>query len=93
MPPKSLFSLRGKRCVISGASRGIGLAIAKLFASQGAGCTLIGRHEESLATAVKSLKDINERILPHTSSAFDVSDAGGWHALMRNLKAVSKSQP
>ncbi|KAI3341479.1 hypothetical protein F4824DRAFT_486635 [Ustulina deusta] len=65
-----MLSLSGKRCFITGGSRGIGLAIAKLFASKGASCLLIGRNHENLETA------------PHDSRAFDVSVIGGWQALM-----------
>ncbi|KAI1201864.1 hypothetical protein F5X97DRAFT_268216 [Nemania serpens] len=85
-----MLSLRGKRCLITGGSRGIGLAIAKLFASEGAGCTLIGRHEETLATAVRSLRRMEEDPSPpppHDSRAFDVSVADGWQFLMRDRKA------
>ncbi|KAI3328003.1 NAD(P)-binding protein [Xylariaceae sp. AK1471] len=80
-----MLSLVGKRCVITGGSRGIGLAIAQLFASEGAVCTLVGRHEESLATAVKSLKQ-EDLYQPHGSHAFDVSGLNGWEKLMSNLK-------
>ncbi|KAI0860422.1 hypothetical protein F4860DRAFT_217738 [Xylaria cubensis] len=71
---------RGKRCVITGGSRGIGLAIAKLFAYKEASCTLIGRHEESLEKAVKSL--CSKRTQTHKWRAFDVSDPKGWEELM-----------
>ncbi|KAJ2986993.1 hypothetical protein NUW58_g4755 [Xylaria curta] len=80
-----MLSLQGKRCLITGGSRGIGLAIAKLFAAHGAGCTLIGRHEESLATAVGSLQQTGAS-LPHNSHAFDVSRQSGWSDLVRSLK-------
>ena len=49
------LSLSGKSAVICGASRGIGLAIAKELALLGAICTLMARDENSLLDAVKSL--------------------------------------
>ncbi|KAI0112174.1 hypothetical protein GGR51DRAFT_58827 [Nemania sp. FL0031] len=84
-----MLLLRGKRCLITGGSRGIGLAIAKLFASHGARCTLIGRHEDTLATAVRSLQRIDDvgEPLRHDSHAFDVSGVSGWRHLIKDLKA------
>ncbi|KAI5925528.1 hypothetical protein F4810DRAFT_54888 [Camillea tinctor] len=48
-------SLAGKHCIITGGSRGIGLAIARAFAAEGASCTLVGRDSATLAAAVQSL--------------------------------------
>ncbi|KAI1427966.1 hypothetical protein F5Y12DRAFT_99349 [Xylaria sp. FL1777] len=81
-----MLSLRGKRCIITGGSRGIGLAIAKLFADEGVSCLLIGRHQESLTAAVKSLKHTMDLSQPHDSRAFDVSVVDGWQALRVDLK-------
>ncbi|KAI2632213.1 NAD(P)-binding protein [Hypoxylon sp. NC1633] len=81
-------SLAGKTCIISGGSRGIGLAIAKLFAAQGATCTLIGRDQDSLAHAVASL-DRQDDSQQHNSSAFDVGLINGWQKLMSDLKTRS----
>ncbi|KAI0973046.1 hypothetical protein F4678DRAFT_471408 [Xylaria arbuscula] len=81
-----MLSLHGKRCFITGGSRGIGLAIAKLFASEGASCLLIGRHQEPLATAVDSLEQTAGLSRPHGSRVFDVSVANGWQDLMRDVK-------
>ncbi|KAI2610718.1 NAD(P)-binding protein [Hypoxylon fragiforme] len=82
-------SLAGKHCVISGGSRGIGLAIARLFASEGAGCTLIGRDPHRLASAVGSLPPsttTTQHQQQHASSAFDVSSATGWEKLRADMK-------
>jgi len=48
--------LAGKRCIITGASRGIGAEIARRFAQEGASCILIGRNEGLLDHVKKSLK-------------------------------------
>ncbi|KAI1753793.1 hypothetical protein F4782DRAFT_68715 [Xylaria castorea] len=79
-----MLKLNGKRCVITGGSRGIGLAIAKLFAWKLANCTLVGRHEESLETAVNSL--CLKPMQKHDWHTFDVSDPQGWEDLAQNWK-------
>ncbi|KAI1372283.1 NAD(P)-binding protein [Hypoxylon crocopeplum] len=79
------MSLIGKHCVISGGSRGIGLAIARLFAAKGAGCTLIARDEDRLTEAMKHL-DRRHDSQQHDLSAFDVSAVNGWEALISRMK-------
>lgn len=49
------LGLTGKRVLISGASRGIGLAIARRFADEGARIALCARGEESLEAALSAL--------------------------------------
>jgi 3-oxoacyl-[acyl-carrier protein] reductase len=49
------LTLSGKRAVIGGSTQGIGLAIARELALQGASCTLLARNENSLKEAVASL--------------------------------------
>jgi 3-oxoacyl-[acyl-carrier protein] reductase len=49
------LSISGKRAVIGGSTQGIGLAIARELALQGASCTLLARNEQSLKEAVAKL--------------------------------------
>ncbi|TVY20996.1 Carbonyl reductase family member 4 [Lachnellula arida] len=49
-------ALAGKRCLITGASRGIGKAIAARFAHEGARCVLVGRRGETLLGVVGELR-------------------------------------
>ncbi|MFG6687747.1 SDR family NAD(P)-dependent oxidoreductase [Mariniflexile sp. HNIBRBA6329] len=49
------FSLEGKKAVITGGGSGIGLGIAKTFIEAGAQVLLIGRSEDKLIEAKKSL--------------------------------------
>ena len=51
------FSLAGKRALIAGASRGIGLAIAKYVAEAGAETILASRSVEVLEREAKALRD------------------------------------
>jgi 2-keto-3-deoxy-L-fuconate dehydrogenase len=46
-----VFSLKGRRAVVTGAASGIGLAIARLFASSGASVALIDLNAEKAAEA------------------------------------------
>ncbi|KAI0799368.1 hypothetical protein GGR55DRAFT_504276 [Xylaria sp. FL0064] len=84
-----MHSLRGKRCWITGGSRGIGLAIAKLFASEGASCLLIGRHEATLTAALGSLQQRTDLSQLHDWRVLDVAYHNAWGQLMK----VKKSEP
>src|SRR3954454_9588450 len=48
--------LIGKRAVVTGASKGIGLAIARAFAENGANVVVCARQQQSLDKAVEDLR-------------------------------------
>lgn len=64
--------LQGKRVVITGAGRGIGLAIARQFAAQGAELWLNGRDEQAITRMTEAL--CVEFGVPCMSLCFDVAD-------------------
>ena len=56
MSIQSLFSLSGKTALIAGASRGIGLAIAKEIAAAGANTILAARSVDKLQEEAAALR-------------------------------------
>lgn len=48
-------SLKGKRALVAGSTKGIGLAIAQQLSASGADCTLISRNADLLKKAVETL--------------------------------------
>jgi NAD(P)-dependent dehydrogenase (short-subunit alcohol dehydrogenase family) len=60
------LELTGKRAVVTGASRGIGLAVAHGLVAEGVNVALIGRDRERLERAAAELRDASSgpRVLP-----------------------------
>jgi NAD(P)-dependent dehydrogenase (short-subunit alcohol dehydrogenase family) len=53
---KDIFDLQGRRALVTGASRGIGLAIARGFAQRGANVVITGRKAETLEDVAAQLR-------------------------------------
>lgn len=53
----ALFNLRGKTALITGASSGIGLHVARLYASAGAAVALAARRVDRIEAAARELRD------------------------------------
>lgn len=66
--------LKDKIAVVTGASSGMGHAIAELFAKEGATVIAVARRKERLEELAKSADGLAGKIVPFTA---DVSDAGG----------------
>ena len=75
--------LAGKRCIITGASRGIGAEIARRFAKEGARCLLIGRNETSLERVKAELKEVEGE--GHGILVGDVGDGEFWGGLRKEV--------
>jgi NAD(P)-dependent dehydrogenase (short-subunit alcohol dehydrogenase family) len=58
------FDLSGRRALVTGASRGIGLAIAEAFADRGADIVITGRKAETLEKAAASLRLKDGKVTP-----------------------------
>jgi gluconate 5-dehydrogenase len=66
----TLFSLAGKRALVTGSSQGLGLAIAKALATAGADVVLNGRDEAKLAKVAAALQAEGLKV---EAQAFDVT--------------------
>ena len=55
---QQLFSLAGKKALVTGASRGIGQVIAVAFAQAGADVALVARSADGLAATAKEVRDL-----------------------------------
>ena len=66
------LSLKGKRALIAGSSRGIGFAIAKCFVQAGADVAICARSDAGLQKAAMTLREYGQRV---SAIACDLSDA------------------
>jgi len=84
---EELFGVRGKSVLITGGSRGIGLAIAETFVKAGARVYICSRDAASCSAAAKDLQAFGScEALP-----CDVSSTGDRQRLAASLKAREKS--
>lgn len=80
------LGLNGKRVLIGGASRGIGLAIARAFLREGARVALMARAAAPLDAAARQLAAAHgaENVL---AVAADCADASAWPAVLTRVDA------
>jgi gluconate 5-dehydrogenase len=79
----SLFDLSGRTALLTGSSRGLGLALARGLAGAGATVVLNARGAEALEKAVENLRE--EGFDAH-AAAFDVTDPGAVEAAIARIE-------
>jgi len=72
------IELTGRRALIAGGSRGIGLAIAHAFASAGADVAICARQKVSLESAAASLKPLGHRVSARACDVSQAEQVKGW---------------
>lgn len=79
-----LFSLNGRRALITGSSQGIGLALARGLAQAGAEVVLNGRDTAKLSDAAATLRGDGATVI---ELAFDATDHAGVRAAVDGFEA------
>src|SRR6202521_144369 len=82
-PPRP--SLSGRLALITGANRGIGLAIARALAREGCNLIITGRDERALAKARTDLETLNVHVLAQSCDVRSPDSVDYLFALVRGL--------
>jgi NAD(P)-dependent dehydrogenase (short-subunit alcohol dehydrogenase family) len=80
--PAHESQIAGKRLLVTGGSRGIGLAVSRLLAERGAAVIVAARDPEMVRRATRQLPGAG-----HQALAFDVSDDAAWRAAIETVDA------
>ena len=77
LPTTPSFRLDGRRAIVTGAGRGIGLALAAGLAESGASVTLVARSEDEVAAGAAAIREAGGQA---EHARLDVSDLAGVRA-------------
>lgn len=82
-----MFSLNGKTAIVTGASRGIGKAIALGFAKAGADLVLVSRNLSALKEVAREIESLGRKVSPISV------DIGNPEEIRRGVESVLKTFP
>ena len=83
-------SIRGGCVVVTGASRGLGVGIARAFATEGAATVcLVARSEAGLQSVCRGLAAEHPNVCFHPVAA-DVTDPGGRARIVRSVESIGQ---
>lgn len=71
---QDIFQLEGKVALITGASKGIGESIARIYGLAGAKVVISSRKQDALDTLAKSLREVGIDVLPIAANAGNMDD-------------------
>ncbi|HMF18946.1 MAG TPA: glucose 1-dehydrogenase [Gemmataceae bacterium] len=83
------FNLTGRKALVTGASRGIGLAIAQGLAERGASLAITGRKADSLEAAAEQLRSGGAGVLPIVCHQGDPAAIAGLFAELDSRNFVA----
>ncbi|WP_026783274.1 SDR family NAD(P)-dependent oxidoreductase [Pleomorphomonas koreensis] len=75
MSPLALFSLEGRKALVTGASRGIGRAVAEALAGAGADVAITARDNASLGETAAAIAALGRRAVPLVLDVRDVASS------------------
>jgi gluconate 5-dehydrogenase len=84
----NLFNLSGKKALVTGGNRGIGLAIAKGLAEHGADVAIVARTKEQLETARQQMQTGTTKMV--WTFPFDLENIKGIENLFENIISETK---
>lgn len=76
--------MTGRRCVVTGASRGVGAAVARAFAGRGASVALLSRSGDDLGIGLGLACDVSDRDAVFAAVERAVSSFGGLDCVVAN---------
>ena len=79
------LNLTGKRAVVTGASLGIGAAVVKMLADQGAEVVFCARHEDGVALLAKYQPEGPGKVLGFVA---DMGDASSTNRFLSQVEAL-----